>query len=73
MNQSFEFYDARANQSAADAEAATLDNVRERCLRSETTWRALATKALNLANDRETARRERAERDEAPMSEPVTS
>ena len=65
MNQTFEFYDARAKESAADADAATLENVRERCLRSERTWRVLATQALKLANDRETAKRERAERDAA--------
>lgn len=69
MNQTFEFYDSRANESAADAAAATLDNVRERCLRSERTWRALAKQALRLANDREKARLERAERDEVVARE----
>lgn len=63
MNQTFEFYDARADEAAIQAAAATLENVRERCLRSEKTWRSLAKQALKLSNDREQARRERAERD----------
>ena len=35
---------ARADQARADAEAATLENVRERCLRSETAWREMAAR-----------------------------
>jgi len=33
---------ARADEARADAEAATLENVRERCLRAEAAWRAMA-------------------------------
>jgi len=40
-----EFYLARAEQARADAEAATLEHVRERCLRSEAAWTALADRA----------------------------
>jgi hypothetical protein len=40
-----EFFRARAAQAHADAEAATLDNVRERCRRSEEAWMTLADKA----------------------------
>lgn len=40
-----EFYLARAAQARADAEAATLDNVRDRCLRSEAAWTQLADRA----------------------------
>ena len=40
-----EFFLARAAQSAAEAEAATLDHVRERCRRSEAAWMELADKA----------------------------
>ena len=69
MNQTFEFYDARADESATQAASATLDNVRERCLRSERTWRALAKQALKLSHDREQAKRERAERDDATTQE----
>ena len=40
-----EFFLARAAQARAEAEAATLDHVRERCRRSEAAWTALADKA----------------------------
>ena len=40
-----EFFRARAAQACADAEAATLDHVRERCRRSEAAWTALADRA----------------------------
>jgi len=45
MNTNLEFYLARVEQARADAEAATLDLVRERCRRSEAAWQALADKA----------------------------
>jgi len=40
-----EFFLTRAAQARADAEAATLAHVRERCLRSEAAWTALADRA----------------------------
>ena len=40
-----DFYKARADQSRAEADAATLDHVRERCLRSEAAWTVLANRA----------------------------
>jgi hypothetical protein len=45
LNTNLDFLLARAAQARADAEAATLDHVRERCLRSEAAWAALARKA----------------------------
>ena len=42
---SLEFFRARAAEASADAEAATLDHVRERCRRSEEAWTTLADKA----------------------------
>lgn len=36
---------ARADQALAEADAATLGNVRERCLRAEAVWREMARKA----------------------------
>lgn len=36
---------ARAAEARAQAEAATLDNVRERCLRAEAAWNAMAERA----------------------------
>lgn len=40
-----ETYLARAAEARAQAEAATLDNVRQRCLRSEAAWQAMADRA----------------------------
>ena len=40
-----QFYLARAAQCRADADAATLDNVRERCLRAEDAWNRMAERA----------------------------
>ena len=53
MSQTFEFYDARAKDAAAEAKAATLDNVRERSLRAEKTWRGLAVQARKVKTERE--------------------
>lgn len=38
-------YRARAAQARADAEEAPLQNVRERCLRAEAAWTAMAARA----------------------------
>lgn len=40
-----DFFLARVEQARAEAEAATLDHVRERCRRSEAAWMALADRA----------------------------
>jgi hypothetical protein len=40
-----QFFLARADQARTEAEAATLDHVRERCRRSEAAWNALAAQA----------------------------
>ncbi|HEX6741364.1 MAG TPA: hypothetical protein VF079_06170 [Sphingomicrobium sp.] len=40
-----QFFLARAAQAREEAEAATLDHVRERCRRSEAAWTALADRA----------------------------
>lgn len=64
MSQTFEFYDARAKEAAAEAGAATLDNVRDRNLRAEKTWRALADQARKTLATRERAERARDQRRE---------
>ena len=51
-NSNLGFFLARAEQARAEAEAATLDHVRERCLRSEAAWTALADKARRGAEMR---------------------
>jgi hypothetical protein len=64
MTQTFEFYDARATEATAEADAATLDNVRERNIRAAKTWRALADQAKRVMVDRAKAERIRAVRRE---------
>jgi hypothetical protein len=50
--QSFEFYNLRANEAAAEAGSAELANVRDRALRSEKTWRGLAAQAKKVIVER---------------------
>jgi hypothetical protein len=45
-NANLDFYLTRVAQARAEAEAATLDHVRERCQRSQAAWQALADRAL---------------------------
>ena len=59
MAQTYDFYSERADAAAAAAEKATLANVRDRELRSEKTWRALADQAQRVAEDRAKADAER--------------
>lgn len=44
MSTHLEFYLERAAQARAEAEAAILDNVRERCLRSASAWSEMAAR-----------------------------
>lgn len=63
MSQTFEFYTARAVEAAREASEAGLENVRERHLRAEKTWRGLAEHARKLVESRIKAADERALRD----------
>jgi hypothetical protein len=45
MSTQHEQFSARADEARADAEAATLDNVRDRCLRAAAAWEAMAARA----------------------------
>jgi hypothetical protein len=45
MNTTREFYTTRAAEARADAEAAPLTNVRDRCLRAAAAWDAMAHRA----------------------------
>lgn len=47
-----ETYLKRADQALAEADAATLNNVRQRCLRAEAAWRAMAARAERSAKMR---------------------
>ena len=53
----YAFYMARATEARQAADAAMLDNVRDRCLRSEAAWAAMAERALRT----EKARSDRAD------------
>jgi hypothetical protein len=60
-----QFFLARADQARVEAEAATLDHVRERCRRWEAAWNALAAQAQRS----ERLRTEEAERKAAQALE----
>jgi hypothetical protein len=45
MSTQHEQFTARADEARADARAATLDNVRDRCLRAAAAWEAMAARA----------------------------
>ena len=62
MAQTYEFYCERADEAAALADKATLDNVRERELRSEKTWRGLAEQARKTSEERVKADQVRADK-----------
>ena len=69
MAQTYEFYLERAEAAADAAKKAELENVRNRELRSEKTWRGLAEQARKTAIEREKADAERAARREAEAAE----
>lgn len=46
MSTTSDFYLSRADECARDAAATKLDNVRERYLRSEAAWRAMADRQI---------------------------
>jgi hypothetical protein len=65
MSVSSDFYLARAADSAREAENATLDNVRDRCRRSEAAWRSMADRLIRSDVMRDTLAAEKAARVEA--------
>ena len=62
MAESYEFCCERTDAAAAAAKSATLDNVREREIRAEKTWRGLAEKARKVKLDKEKTEREKEEK-----------
>jgi hypothetical protein len=52
MSVNSDFYLARAAESAREASETDLTNVRERCLRSEQAWRAMADRLLRSESGR---------------------
>lgn len=59
MSAASDFYLARADQDARDALACGLDNVRERYLRSEAAWRAMAARVIHSETMRDQAAAEK--------------
>jgi hypothetical protein len=64
-----ETYLARAAEARAEAEAATLDNVRDRCLRSEAAWSEMAARAARTQKMRAQQAEEKAAAAEALAAE----
>ena len=62
MSATSDFYLARAAESALLAESTDLENVRDRWLRAESAWRAMADKLVNSERKRAEAATEKAER-----------
>jgi hypothetical protein len=63
-----ETYLARAAEALEAADAAILDNVRERCLRSAEAWNAMATRAERTEKMRATLQAHKAaETSESPL------
>ena len=67
MSANHDFYLARAAEARADAEAAKLDNVRERSLRAEAAWTAMADRAARSDRARERLADEKAAAAAAPV------
>ena len=53
MSATSDFYLARADESARDAAKSDLSNVRERFLRAESAWRAMADRLVRTESGRE--------------------
>lgn len=66
MSATSDFYLARAAESARDAANTTLDNVRDRCLRSEAAWRSMADRMLRGEVMREQLAAAKADREDTP-------
>ena len=72
MSQQRDFFLARAAEARRDAEAATLSNVRERCLRAADAWDVMADRAERSERHREAdAARKAAVLEAGPLPQPV--
>jgi hypothetical protein len=60
MSTQQDFYTARATEARSDADKATLDNVRDRCLRAAAAWEVMADRARRTETMRA---RQQAEKD----------
>jgi hypothetical protein len=74
MSSQHDFYTARATEARNDAEAAVLDNVRDRCIRAAEAWEAMAARAHRSDNFRaKQAAEKEAAAAEAPFLEAQAS
>jgi hypothetical protein len=62
MTAQSDFYRARALDARTDADAASLDNVRDRCLRAAMAWDSMADRAARTGLMRERQEAEKADR-----------
>ena len=62
MSTTSDFYLARAAESFREAENATLENVKGRCLRSAASWQAMAERSLRGEVMRDSLAAEKADR-----------
>jgi hypothetical protein len=67
MSTTSEFYLARAAEMAIEADKATLDNVRDRCRRSEAAWLSMASRTARSEQMRSRLAEEKA----IPVAEPA--
>jgi hypothetical protein len=68
MAQTYEFLIARADEAAAEAKNAGLENLRQRALRSEAAWREMAARTLRVDQNREARERERVANAQPPQA-----
>lgn len=52
MHPNSDFCASRASEATAEADAAKLDNVRDRALRSAAAWQAMADRAVKVERER---------------------
>jgi len=69
MAQTIAFYEERAEEAAQEARKATLENVRERALRSEAAWRDMAERAIQVEKGREDKRKLREDEAAQPAAQ----
>ncbi|MEA3040655.1 MAG: hypothetical protein QOC65_144 [Sphingomonadales bacterium] len=68
MSAQLDFYRARAAEARAEAEAASLENVRQRCLRAAAAWEDMADRAARTDRMRARQEADRAAAAAAPLA-----
>jgi hypothetical protein len=69
VSQTFQFYSERARAAEVAADEASLDNVRERELRSAQAWREMADRQLRIDVERAKVELDRTERRAAELAQ----